>query len=35
MITLEAYIRQFALLQRAPNAIFTGATNKRVPHKLP
>ena len=33
MTTLETYIRQFAILRRAPNAIFTEATKKRAPHK--
>jgi putative restriction endonuclease len=33
MTTLETYIRQFANLRRAPNAIFTEATKKRAPHK--
>lgn len=33
MTTLETYIRQFAQLRRAPNAIFTEATKKRAPHK--
>jgi len=33
MTTLETYIRQFAQLRRAPNAIFTEATRKRAPHK--
>ena len=33
MTTLETYIRQFAHLRRAPNAVFTPATGRRAPHK--
>lgn len=33
MTELVAYIRQFAHLRRAPNAVFTEATKKRAPHK--
>jgi putative restriction endonuclease len=33
MNTLEHYIRQFAHLRRAPNAVFNLATGKRAPHK--
>jgi putative restriction endonuclease len=33
MIELATYIRQFAHLRRAPNAVFTEATKKRAPHK--
>lgn len=33
MTELAAYIRQFAHLRRAPNAVFTEATKKRAPHK--
>jgi putative restriction endonuclease len=33
MTSIETYIRQFAHLRRAPNAIFNEATRKRAPHK--
>ncbi len=33
MTELATYIRQFAHLRRAPNAIFTEATKKQAPHK--
>jgi putative restriction endonuclease len=33
MTELATYIRQFAHLRRAPNAVFTEATNKQAPHK--
>ncbi len=33
MTALETYIRQFASLRRAPNAVFPEATRKRAPHK--
>jgi len=33
MTTLRTYVRQFAQLRRASNAIFTEATKKRAQHK--
>ena len=33
MTNLETYIRQFAHLRRAPNAVFTAATKRQAPHK--
>lgn len=33
MPTLETYIRHFAHLRRAPNAVFTAASKRQAPHK--
>lgn len=33
MTILETYIRQFARLRRAPNAVFSKATRRLAPHK--
>ena len=33
MTELEAYIRQFARMRRAPGAVWTAATKKQAPHK--
>ncbi|MEI6705311.1 MAG: HIT domain-containing protein, partial [Deltaproteobacteria bacterium] len=34
MADLKTYIKQFAHMRRAPNAVFSAATMKRAPHKL-
>lgn len=33
MIGLEIYIKQFATLKRAPNAVFSESTKRKAPHK--
>ena len=33
MTNLETYIRQFAHLRRAPNAVFKAASKRQAPHK--